>query len=59
MNEIVIKLGPVVGSGTPPQWFFSVEHEGRFVAQATGPRVLILEMLGRWVELLEEESRPT
>jgi hypothetical protein len=57
-DAIEITLRPLAGTGSPPQWSFSVIEPGGIHAQMSGPRILVLETLARWVSLFEESSRP-
>lgn len=57
-DTLTIELHVLAGSGDPPQWSFRVVHASGVVAQMSGPRVLVLDTLQRWVVLFEQESRP-
>ena len=57
-EALLITVSIVPGSGTPPKWQFHVEHEGVVAAHMSGPRILVLESLARWVELFAQESAP-
>ena len=58
-GTLTIELLTLAGSGSPPKWSFRIVTDSGVVhAQMSGPRLLVLETLGRWVALFEEESRP-
>lgn len=58
IDSLTIELRVLAGSGDPLQWSFRIAHLGGVVAQMSGPRLLVLETLARWVTLFEQESRP-
>lgn len=59
-ESLRIDLTVLAGSGSPPQWSFRVtDAMGVLVTQMSGPRILVLETLARWVTLFEEASRPS
>ncbi len=57
-EALTIEVVVLAGSGDPPMWSFKAGMPARPVVHCTGPRILVLETLGRFVELFTEESAP-